>query len=78
LLDRLIVSDHPMAREVVMNEPYGGMSWHGRNTGETTESPFSPKNGRPAPASVFSINEYTVSFYQLGRPAIRTVARSAP
>jgi hypothetical protein len=78
LIDNWFVADHPMAREIVMKEPYGGMSWHGRNTGEHTESAFSQKNGRPAPASIFSINEQTVNYFDLGRPARRSLSVAAP
>ena len=43
--------------EYIIRHPYGGHTYHGRRTGQGTESVLSSKHGRPLPPEVFSAND---------------------
>jgi poly(3-hydroxybutyrate) depolymerase len=56
--------------EYLIKPPWGGHTYHGRRTGEGTESRLSPGHGRPLPPEVFSANDVfaaTMGFARGGR-----------
>jgi hypothetical protein len=43
--------------EYLIRSPHGGHTYHGRSTGEGTESLLSHRHGRPLPPDVFSVHD---------------------